>query len=174
MKKQFLINSLIYFIAIIGACLVNLAASSLVMKIVNLFVVVDYYIGAIICTVVAFIIVCGVLGALSFFESFKSVEFAPMKLLVTITIAGVFHLAVSTLLGFHPFIAGGTRYLAGLISMGEKFDSATNVADIYLWEYLLAFAIYLLLNIIAVELGGFWGKRFRIKNRESLSGFSEH
>ena len=174
MKKQFLAGSLIYFIAIVSACLVNfIGVSSLVVKIVNLFIVVDFFTSAIISAAVAFVVVGGVVGALADFEAFKSREFAPVKLLGTVTLAGVFHLAVSTILGFHPFIAGGTKYLAGLISMGEKFDSAERASDIYLWEYLAVFAIYLVFEIIAVEVGAYFGKRQREKQMESLTGNSK-
>lgn len=171
MKKQFFVNSLVYFVAIFAACLVNVAVSALVLKILNLFIVVDYFIGAICCAIVAFIVVGGVVASLSFFESYKSVEFAPGRILGSVGLAGIYHLAISTLLGFYPFAAGGTRYLAGLISMGNKFDSLDRIVDIYLWEYLLAFGIYLVLEIIAAEVCGYLGKRRRIKIRESLDGF---
>ena len=174
MKKQFFVNSFIYFIAIVAACLVNfIGVSSLVVKIVNLFIVVDFYISAIISAAVAFVVVGGVVGTLAYFEAFKSEEFAPAKLLGTVSVAGVFHLAISTLMGFHPFIAGGTKYLAGLISMGEKFDSAGSAADIYLWEYLASFAIYLVFEIIAVELGAYLGKRRRAQQKESLTASTD-
>ena len=171
MKKQFFANSLIYLLAIVLASLVNfIGASSIAVKIVNLFIVVDFYAAAIISTVMAFVVIGAVVGALAYFEAFKSREFAPARLLGTFSLAGVFHLAVSTLMGFHPFIAGGTKYLAGLISMGDKFDSAESVADIYLWEYLVAFAIYLVFEIIVVELGAYLGKRKREEQIESLTG----
>ena len=58
MKKQFFVNSLIYFIAIVLACLVNfIGVSSLAVKIVNLFIVVDFYASAIISLIMAFVVV---------------------------------------------------------------------------------------------------------------------
>ena len=173
MKKQFFVNSLIYFIAIVLACLVNfIGVSSLAVKIVNLFIVVDFYASAIISLIMAFVVVGGVVGAMSYFEAFKSCEFAPVKLLGTLSLAGVLHLAISTLMGFHPFVAGGTKYLAGLISMGEKFDSAESTLDIYLWEYLAAFAIYFVFEIIVTEVCAYIGKRKRKEQMEFLKGTS--
>lgn len=172
MKKQIFVNSLIYFIALVAACMVNFAVSALVLKILNLFIVVTYFVEAIVYPIVSLIVVGGVVGALSFFESYKSVEFAPARLFASVGLAGVYHLAISTLLGFYPFIAGGTRYLAGLMSMGDKFDSVECIADIYLWEYLLAFAIYLVLEIIVVQICGYLGKRKREAVRASLENFS--
>ncbi len=174
MKKQVFVNSLIYFIAMLGACLVNLAVSAMAVKIVNLFIVVDYFSAAIIRTVIAFVTLSGVIGALTWFESFKSAEFHPLKTLVAVGLGGVYHLAVSTILMFYPFIAGGTRYLAGLINMGERFDSFAEVEYIYLWAYLTAFFIYLFVEMICAVVCGYLGKKKRYDNRKTILGFEEN
>ena len=171
MKKQIFVNSLIYLVAIVCGCLVNFAVSALLLKILNLFIVVDYYIGAIFCAVVSFIVVGGIVGALTYFESYKSVDFSPINITFSVLLAGVFHLPISTLLGFYPFIAGGTRYLAGLIDMGGRFDSLDRVADIYIWSYLIAFVIYLAFYVVTALACGYLGKKKRLAVRNSLEGY---
>ena len=173
MKKQIFVNSLIYLVAIICGCLINIPVSALFLRILNLFIVVDYYIGAIFCAVMGFIVVGGVVGALTFFESYKSAEFSPAKVTLSVLLAEVFHLPIATLLGFYPFIAGGTRYLAGLIDMGTHFDSLEMIEDIYLWSYLGAFAIYSALYVVSALVCGYLGRKKRLDIRSSLEGYEQ-
>ncbi len=169
MKKRFFYNSLTYFVAMVGACLVNLLVCSMATKIVNLFVVVDYFTLSIVSAVMSFVTVGGVLGALGYYEGFKTAELSIRLKLGEISLAGVANLLICVPLMFHPFIAGGTRFLAGLIDMGRHFDSPECIPDIYLWTYLFAFAIYLIAEI-AVCIGlGVLGKRRRMAQRKSLT-----
>ena len=164
MKKRFFYSVITYFITMVSACLVNLAVSAMAVKIVNLFIVVDYFSAAIVRAVMAFVVISGVVGAMSYYESRKSAEFHPVSLSLAVALGGIAHLIISVPLMFYPFIAGGTRYLAGLMDMGSGFDSADNVKYIYLWTYLAAFGIYLVCEMISALVCGYLGK----KNRENL------
>ncbi len=169
MKKRIWIDALIYLIAMVLACLVNLAVCAMAVKIVNLFIVVDYFSAAVVRTVMSFVTLCGVLGALAYYESYKSAEFYLGRAVGSMALAGVGHLALSIPLMFYPFIAGGTRYLAGLIDMGDGFNSLDKVKEIYLWTYLAAFFIYLAVEILTVAVCGSIGKRRRIAQRANLT-----
>ncbi len=168
MKKPFWFGVLVWLAALLGGCLVNLLVCSMAIKIVNLFIVVEFFESAIIRTAASFVTLCGVVGALTYYEGFKKAEFSPWGTVLELCVAGVGQLALSIPLMFYPFIAGGTRYLAGLINMGEHFDSSERIAEIYLWTYLASFAIYLAAEIFAAVLLGVVGKKNRLKQRREL------
>jgi hypothetical protein len=168
MKKQIFANSLIYFVCIIAACLINLAVSALVLKILNAFIVVDYFVSSIINAVISFVVVSGIIGAVMFYEGYKAAEFNVGLTAASFSLSGVYHLIISLVLMFYPFIAGGTRYLAGLMSLWDSFDGIEAVADIYLWAYLVAFVIYFAVQLGVALCCGVWGKNKRLKNREEL------
>ena len=173
MKKQFWISTLIALITMVVSSLLTLAVSALSVKILDLFIVVEYYAAAIVKTVVAFIVFCGVIGAIHFYEGYKRVEFRPTHICGTVAVGGVAHLALSVLLVFHPMIAGGTRYLAGLLDMGRGFNSEAQVEYIYLWTYLISFAIYLASQILISVACGYFGKKYRLYNRTQIEGYTD-
>ncbi len=169
MKKRFFAEALVFFAALIGASLVNLLTCSLAVKIVNLFIVVEYFEAAIVSSIMSFITICGVIAALGYYDGFKRAEFFVGRSIGEVALAGAMQLVLSIPLMFYPFIAGGTRYLAGLIDMGSNFNSADRIEDIYLWTYLGAFAIYLALEIGTCALFGIIGKKRRLKQRRELT-----
>ena len=174
MKKQFWEDLLTALVTMVVASLLCLAASELALKIVDMFIEVDYFVGAIIKMVIAFLMFGGMIGAIHFFNGYKRVEFLPTRICGTVALGGVFHLALSILLVFHPMIAGGTRFLAGLIQMGDGFDSEAWVEYIYLWTYLAAFAIYLAFQIAVATACGYFGKKYRLYNRTQIKGYKEN
>ncbi len=168
MKKRFWLGVLLNLVALIGACLVNLLVCSVAIKIVNLFIVVNFFEAAIIRTVMSFVTLCGVIGALTYFEGFKNAEFLPLSTAAELVTAGVGQLVLSVPLMFYPFIAGGTRYLAGLLDMGASFDGSEKIKEIYLWTYLASFVIYLAAELCAAIALGIVGKKMRLKQRREI------
>ncbi len=173
MKKQLLYGSITYFVTMVAACLVNLLVCMMTVKIVNLFIVVDYFAAAVIRTVTSFIVTGGVVGAMAYYDAYKKADVNVGMTASCISLGGVAHLALSVPLMFYPFIAGGTRYLAGLIYMGSRFDSAERVGDIYLWTYLLAFGVYWIVQLISAVSCGYIGKSRRLAVRRSLTENNE-
>ena len=172
MKKQFWVNSFVYFVTLVSACLINLIVANMVLKFVSVLIEMDYFTGSVIYAIVSFLVVPGLVGVMSFYNSFKNAEFYLGRTCAHVAMGGLFHLIVSVPLMFYPFIAGGTRYLAGIIDMGIYFDGLDRVEDIYLWSYLIAFAIYLIAEIIAAVVCGILGKKKRLDDRKKLQGFS--
>ncbi len=168
MKKRFWFGVLVWLAALLGGCLVNLLVCAMAVKIVNLFIVVGFFEAAIIRTVASFVTLCGVVGALTYFESFKAADFSPWSTVAELATAGAGQLILSIPLMFYPFIAGGTRYLAGLIDMGERFDGADMIKEIYLWAYLASFVIYLAAELGCAVICGIMGKRKRLKQRSEI------
>lgn len=171
MKKQITTNAIGYLACMVAACLLNLAVSAVLVRIVNLFIVVDYFAGAIVRLISGFLTCGAVLGAMSFRQSYKSVEFRPLSLLASLALAGAAHLLLCLLFMFHPFIAGGVRSLAGVLALGESFDGADMIGEIYLWTYLGAFAIDLAVQTAVAMICGAVGKRRRWKDRSTLRGY---
>ena len=171
MKKQIAVNAVIYLVCMIGACLLNLAVSWLLVKLADSFVELTYFAKAIVRILSAFLTMGAVLGAVVYRECYKSLEYRPGWLSLSVGLAGLGHLLLCLMLMFYPFIAGGVRYLAGVISLGSNFVSDDMVGRIYLWEYLLAFGIYLVFEIAVALIGGAMGKRMRLKGREQIKGY---
>ena len=173
MKKQVLVNSIVYLICFVAACILNLALSFLLLKIINSMVVIGYF-GQSVVRLIASALSGGlVIGAIVGRECYKSLEFRPLSIAASLGLAGCAHLLLCLLLMFYPFIAGGVRDLAGLIGMGGNFDAASKIEEIYLWQYLVAFGMDLVYKIGIAILAGYFGKAKRLRNRGELKGYSE-
>ncbi len=171
MKKKYFADALVYAICMVVAALLNLAVSALLVKFVTLLVAPEFFVIAIVRAVVGFltgaIVLCLVIG----YESYKSVSFSPSSIIISVSLASVIHFAIAFVLRFYPFVAGGTRYLAGLLEKGTGFDSFETVSDIRLWAYIAAFWIIKLCEIAVCVAAGKCGKTARLKNRETIKGY---
>lgn len=170
MKKQVGIEAAVYLLCMIVACLLNLAVSALLIKLVNLLIVVGYWEAAVIRLISGLLVGGAVLGLVVGWECYHSAEFHPASVFTSLLIAGAAHGLLCTVLMFYPFIAGGVRDLAGILTMGSHFSSADCIEEIYLWAYLCAFGIDFAFRAAVALVSGAVGKRMRIKSRETLLG----
>ncbi len=168
MKKQILADGIIYFICMIVAVLLNLAVSALTVR-VGTSLMMTYFGRSVIRLVTGFLVSCGVIGGVVYRECYKSVSFRPRMLIPALGLAGAAHLILCLPLKFYPFIAGGVRDLAGLLSMGTGFSAPEAVSEIRFWAYLVAFAIFLWFQIGTALVCGYVGKKRRLKSREGLN-----
>ena len=171
MKKQVFINSGVYLICMISACLLNLAVTGILLKIVLSFADIGYFATAILRVVFGFLTGAGIIGAIVYRECYKSLEFHPGWIALSMGLAGIVHLGLSVVLMFYPFIAGGVRPLAGILCMGSGFNSDGMIEYIYLWAYLLAFLLYWLFQVVVSLACGWIGKKKRLKSREGIKGY---
>ena len=75
MKKRFFAEMGFVFLFIFSSCLVNLAVMEIVVKVVDLFVVVDYFTAVILRLVVSAVTVSGMVGAINYLLAYKKAEF---------------------------------------------------------------------------------------------------
>ena len=127
MKKQIIANAVIYLICMIAASLLNLAVSALAVKIVDALVLPEFFILAIVRAVAGILTGCVVIGAIFFYEGYKTVSFSLWKVVLPMLLAAAVHFIIAFVFKFYPFIAGGTHYLGGLIENGDGFSSFDSV-----------------------------------------------
>ncbi len=172
MKKQIVANAIIYLICMIAATLLNLAVSALAVKIVDVLVLPEFFVLAIVRAVSGILTGCIIIGAILFYEGYKSVSFSFWKVVLPVILAAIAHFIIAFVFKFYPFIAGGTHYLGGLIENGDGFSSFESVSDVRLWAYIAAFWIAKAAEIIVAPICCLLGKTIRIKNRETLVGYN--
>lgn len=168
MKKRFFAEMGFVFIFIFSSCLVNLAVMEIAVKIVDLFVVVDYFTAVIVRLVVSAVTVSGMVGAINYLLSYKRAEFEIGVYSGSFWLATLVQLLLSVLFKFHPFIGGGSFYLAGLLEHGSSFDSSSAVEYIGIIDYLIAFVIFALFDYAVCAVLGILGARKRKADREAL------
>ena len=148
MKKQFLLNGLIngfvYFVSIFAALLLNLLATGLAIKIVDMVIEMTFFSIAMTRIVTAFILLGVVMSAVGYFEGHKKMKADFPLSALSFAVAYIINLGFAILFGFPPFIAGGSKYLAGLMSFGPEFTNAGLFEKMTLYYYIAAFTVYFL------------------------------
>ena len=69
---------------------------------------------------------------------------------------------------FTPFMAGGVRELAGVLTMGEHFNDLSRLEDVYLWTYLAAYGIHWVYELGICMAFGALGRWKRLRDRKLL------
>lgn len=173
MKKQHLVNAIVYLVAMLAASLLNLAISGLVVKFVDILIAPDFFVFAVVRAVVGILTTSVVLGLVIGYEGFKYVEFSFCKIVIPVFFASLAHFLLAWLLRFFPFVAGGTRYLAGILEQGTDFRSFEAVSDVALWAYIAAFWIAKCIEMAVAVVAGKCGKTLRLKNRKTIRGYPQ-
>lgn len=172
MKKQFFSMSGVVFLCIFGACLLNLAVMSIVLKIANILVVISPFAEVVIRLAVSLIMVAGIPSAVAYLVSYKMAKFDTKNACGTFCVASLFQLLLALLLKFHPFISGGVLYLAGIFESGSSFANGADIEYIGIIDYLLAYVICFAFGLACYLVFGKLGMKKRIADREELMGQS--
>lgn len=168
MKKKIGNNALFYLICLVVACLLNLASSALLIRIVNLFIEVQYFEASVIRVISSLLMNGLILGAVCWYDSHHSAEFQPFFTGLSLALASLIHLLLCIVLMFTPFMAGGVRDLAGILTAGDGFHSKSMIEEITLWTYLLSYGIFFIFEVAICLACGFIGKTQRLRRRKDL------
>ena len=156
---------MLYAVCMPLACLVIMFAEILIVKIANLFVVVDYFSLCIIRALIYTLGVNALLGALAFREGYKSARATPFSLGISALVATVFHFMYALLFSFEAFAAGGVRSIAILIKFGraingEFFNGTLDRIELIPY-FLINSAVYIAIMIGANAIGAAMRRRER-------------
>ncbi len=169
MKKNFLIDSGITFVYLFAACLMNMFVTSIAIKIIDAFVFLEYFPLNIAKLVLSLIVVSGILGTVIYLLSYRKAEFSVGGFAARFGVAAVLQLALSVLLGFHPFISGGVKYLAGVFEHGMDL-SADVWNTVGIFDYIFAFIIFTVFYLVVSLVCGKIAVKKRLRDREELTG----
>ncbi len=169
MKKSFWIDSGIVFLYIFSSCVLNMLVSGVILKIVDAFVLLEYFALNIAKMAVAGIVVAGILGALTYLLSYRKASFALGYFSATFFAGAALQLALAILFKFRTFISGGVIYLAGIFEHGTEIY-AEGWEYVGIIDYLLAFLIFTAVYYLNCIICGKVAVKKRLRDREKLIG----
>ena len=169
MKKNFLIDSGIIFLYIFSACILNMLVSGLVIKIIDAFVLLEYFALNIAKMAVSGIVVAAILGALTYLLAYRKASFFARYFSATFFAGTAVQLALSILFKFRTFISGGVMYLAGIFEHGSDIY-AEGWEYVGIIDYLLAFFIFTAVYCLTCIICGKVAVKKRLRDRAELIG----
>lgn len=169
MKKTFFIDSGIMFLYIFSACILNLLIAGITLKIIDAFVLLEYFAISTVKMAVSGIAVAGILGALTYLLAYRKASFSAGYFTGTFFAGAALQLAISVLFKFRTFISGGVMYLAGIFEHGTAL-SAEGWEYVGIIDYLLAFFIFTAVYYVVCVVCGKVAVKNRLRDRAELIG----
>lgn len=164
------VDSLIYLLSMLAACLVCMCAEILLVKIVDVCVAIDYFTLCIIRTVIYTLGVNATLSAIAYRDGYKSAKCSIIGTFISCALASVVHFLFSLLFGFEAFCAGGVRFITGLVQFGTSLSASSMIAGLHLADFVAVFFINSLVYCILMTAFKKVGERRRLIDREQLTG----
>ena len=169
MKKTFFIDSGIMFLYIFSACILNLLIAGITLKIIDAFVLLEYFAISTVKMAVSGIAVAGILGALTYLLAYRKASFSAGYFTGTFFAGAALQLAISVLFKFRTFISGGVMYLADIFEHGTAL-SAEGWEYVGIIDYLLAFFIFTAVYYVVCVVCGKVAVKNRLRDRAELIG----
>ena len=169
-KTEIFLGSIVYAVYMIVSCIVIMLCEILAIKIVNLFVVTQYFELCIIRAVIYTVGVNALLGVISYREGYRAARFPILDTVISTVIASAIHLVFALLFSFEAFAAGGVRFITALFRFGDALNGNTFMGTLGRADFIPFFILNSLVYIAVIILLGKLGEKNRLKQRESLTG----
>lgn len=168
MKNKIFTGSGVMLLSILFSCLLNIVVLWFVLKVVDLFVEVEFFGRIIMSIVVSTLVISGLLGAIRYLVAYRTAAFDLAGFSISYLFATLIQFAIAFLLKFAPAVAGGTVYLAGIFEHGSQFSNVSDIEYIGLLDYIPAFFILSAVVYVINVACGYIGKNKRLKDRAEI------
>ena len=169
-KVDILVSSLVYAVYMIISCLVIMCAEILAIKIINLFVVTQYFELCVIRAVIYTLGVNALLAIISYREGYRAASFSIVGTAISGAIATLIHFVFALLFSFEAFCAGGVRFITALVRFGSSLNSNTFMGTLTRVDFIPFFFINSLVYVALMISFGKLGQYKRLADREDLLG----
>ena len=169
------LNLVVYFLYFFGACFLVMLAESLLINILEKFVLIPYPALTIIRIVVYTAGVPALLAVLAYFEGYREAACSIPETILGGILGGILHLIFAMLFKFEGFVSGAVRFTAGFLHNGRTitYDSLINKTPYSL--FLLVFVLYCLVYVTVLCIAKYLGAQKRVMDRAELrKGEIEH
>lgn len=168
--KNTALNSLIYFLYFFGTCFGTMLIESLLLKIIDNFVLLSYPTQTIMRIVIYTLAVPALIALLGYFEGYRSAESGTVETAVSCGLAMVIYVLFAMLFNFQAFITGAVRFTAGLIHNGMDITYENMIAETPYGLFLLVFLLYGILYSVLLCVFKHMGAKNRVADRRALTG----
>ena len=167
-KATDLLNVLFYFFYFFGACFIVMLVESLLVSVVEKFVALPYPVLTVLRIVIYTAGITAIQAVLGYFEGYREATCSVSGTIVAGVGATVLHLLFAMLFKFQGFVAGGTRFLAGLIHNGWDVTYDTLINETPYLLFVGVFLGYAALYTAALTVAKYLGAQKRIIDRADL------
>ena len=166
--KTALASTGLYFLYLIGACILTMLVEAMFNFFLDLIVVLPYPVLTMVRIVIYTVGVTAIIGFLGYFEGYREAMCPIGETLIAYTLSLIPFLLFAMLFKFQGFISGAVRFTAGLIHNGWSITQVTLVENTPYSLFLLVFLGYAVLYGITLIVCKYFGAQRRICDRAEM------
>ena len=161
------------FIYLVTACLLAKLLGDMILTVTDRFVPVTFHGGAIISVISVSVLSLAIVGVLTFRDGYRYASFDFVNSLLSAGIAAAVQFLLGLATHFWPIFFGPTRHLAGLISFGGFYNTATRIKQIPFGALAVVGLVVMLVYVAFIVFMGYIGCRMRLRDRKKTLGTDE-
>ena len=168
-RRDIPVYAILHFLYIVVASVAARLFSNLVVKIVDLFVELDFFGASVIRLVTLFAFSFGLIIFLSYKNGYREARFDKVESVASTSAASLLHFLLGLLFAYTPWLFGATRHIAGFLAFGVNYNDSGLVEDIPFGLLALVGFLTACLIALAATVANYKGFRARLAHRAELT-----
>lgn len=169
-KTEVLLNSFVYSLYLLAACLCGVGVDFLVLKVLDSIIVVSPFLACVLKAIIYFAVTVAVVFVLAYKEGYKEASFFAGETVVSMAIATLVHFLFAFLFNFNQFFAGGVKFYSAIFVYGDKISSMQQISDIRYRVFMPVFLVMAVILGVTLILAKKLGCNSRLVDRKVLTG----
>ena len=158
------------FLYIVIASFAARLFSNLAVKIVDLFVELDFFGASIVRVITLFGFSIALIVLFAYKGGYREARFDKVECVVSASAASRLHFLLGMPFAYSPWFFGATRHFAGFLAFGGNYNDNSRIEEIPFGTLVAVALITAVLTVAGITLANYVGFRRRLSDRQALTG----
>lgn len=169
-RRDIPVYAILHFLDIVVASVAARLFSNIVVRLVDLFVELDFFSASLIRVITLFVFSFALIIFLSYKNGYREARFDKVECMASASVAALVHFLLGMPFTYSPWLFGATRHLAGFLAFGENYNDASRIEAIPFGTLVAVALVGAVLTVIAITTANYVGFRHRLVHRQELTG----
>lgn len=157
------------FMYIVIASFAARVFSNLAVKIVDLFVELDFLSASIVRLITLFGFSAVLIVLFAYKSGYREARFDKVESVASSSAASLLHFLLGMLFAYTPWLFGATRHLAGFLAFGSNYNDDSRIEEIPFGVLVAVALVGAVLTVVAITVANYVGFRRRLVHRQELT-----
>ena len=167
-KSEILLNSIVYSVYFLAACLCGVGVDFLALKVLDSIIVVSPFLACVLKAIIYFATTTAIVFILAFKEGYREAGFIFGETLISLVFAVIIQFLLAFLFAFNQFFAGGVKFFSAIFVYGDRITSMAQISEIRYRVFMPVFLVIAIWLCATVILAKKLGCNSRLLSRKEL------
>ena len=172
-KSEVFLNSIVYAVYFLAACLCGVGVDFLVLKVLDSLIVVTPFVACVLKAIIYFVVTSAVVFVLAYKEGYREASFIFGETCISLVFAVIIQFLFALLFVFNQFFAGGVKFFSALLVYGRGIEAMTQIAEIRYRVFMPVFFVLAIFTCAILILAKKLGCDSRLESRKELFASSK-